>query len=130
MVRHLSRHPAYQVVRVPSREDRLGEHRIFSIGKFLPSLGSPTKYSKMHSAVGRSKHGPLSVEAGRALGLSPSSIDRLISKERIAACRIGRRVLICRSEIEKPTRPPKAAVSNNRSDATSVANDGEPFSKV
>jgi excisionase family DNA binding protein len=44
-------------------------------------------------------------EAGRILGLSLSTIDRLISAGRIAIRRFGRRVLICRSEIEKLANP-------------------------
>jgi excisionase family DNA binding protein len=44
-------------------------------------------------------------EAGRILGLSPSTIDRMISGGRIAIRRFGRRVLISRSEIEKLANP-------------------------
>lgn len=44
-------------------------------------------------------------EAGRILGLSPSTIDRMISAGRIAIRRFGRRVLISRSEIEKLASP-------------------------
>jgi excisionase family DNA binding protein len=44
-------------------------------------------------------------EAGRILGLSPSTIDRMISAGQIAIRRFGRRVLISRSEIEKLANP-------------------------
>jgi excisionase family DNA binding protein len=43
-------------------------------------------------------------EAGQALGVSLRTIDRLISSGQIATRRIGRRVLIYRSEVEKLTR--------------------------
>jgi len=54
-------------------------------------------------------------EAGRMLGLSPSTIDRLISAGQIAIRRFGRRVLICRSEIERLTKPstPNESLSDN-----------------
>jgi excisionase family DNA binding protein len=44
-------------------------------------------------------------ETGRILGLSQSTIDRMISAGQIATHRFGRRVLICRSEIERLTKP-------------------------
>jgi len=44
-------------------------------------------------------------EAGQALGLSLRTIERLISSGQIATCRIGKRVLIYKSEIEKLTTP-------------------------
>jgi len=44
-------------------------------------------------------------EAGRILGLSPSTIDRMISAGQIAIRRFGRRVLISRSEIERLANP-------------------------
>lgn len=43
-------------------------------------------------------------EAGHALGVSLRTIERLISSGQIATCRIGRRVLIYRSEVEKLTK--------------------------
>jgi len=44
-------------------------------------------------------------ETGRILGLSQSTIDRMISSGRIAIRRFGKRVLICRSEIKRLTKP-------------------------
>ncbi len=65
-------------------------------------------------------------ETGRILGLSQSTIDRMISSGRIAIRRFGKRVLICRSEIERLTKPSPSNDSqlDNGQDLT-----GEPGSK-
>jgi len=59
-------------------------------------------------------------ETGRVLGLSQSTIDRMISTGRIAIRRFGKRVLVCRSEIERLTKPSRSSdfQSDNSQDLT------------
>jgi excisionase family DNA binding protein len=72
-------------------------------------------------------------EVGQALGLSPRTIDRLISSGQIATRKIGKRVLVYRSEIDKLTKPstPRPSLSVGGGEVT--PSDGRrpaTFSKV
>jgi excisionase family DNA binding protein len=66
-------------------------------------------------------------ETGRILGLSQSTIDRMIAAGRIAIRRFGKRVLICRSEIERLTKPSTSNASQSDNGQEPAGQPGSKF---
>lgn len=51
------------------------------------------------------------IEASQVLGISLNSVYTYIREGRIKSCRLGKRILISRTELEKLVNQPKSAAS-------------------